>query len=313
MQRYIIQRLIAAIPVLFIVALVIFALLRIAPGDPAALFAGNDATPERIEALREGLGLNQPLPVQLGIWFRDILKGDLGTSLTSHHKVTELIWSRVVPTLSLTVLTELFTVCVGVPLGVLAAWKANSWIDRLVMLFASLGFSIPVFFLGFMMIWLFALQLGFFPPAGYVEPTENLWRYFHRLIMPSIATSTILIAYITRMTRASLLEVLREDYIRTARSKGLTETIILVRHALKNSALPIITVIGLGFAALLSGLVVTEQVFAIPGVGRLVIDAIVRRDYPVIQGAILLVSVVYVFVNLLVDLSYAYFDPRIRY
>ncbi len=313
MHRYVIQRLFASIPVLIIVALVVFALIRIAPGDPASLFVGNDADPVRIAELREGLGLNRPLPIQLGIWFRDILSGNLGKSITSKYPVTELIWARLTPTLSLAILTQIMTVLIAVPLGVLAAWRANSWLDRTVMLFASFGFSIPVFFLGFMLIWIFALRIGIFPAAGYVAPSENFGAYLHRLILPSFATSTILIAYITRMTRASVLEVLREDYIRTARSKGLTETSVLIRHALKNAALPVITVIGLGFAALLSGLVLTEQVFAIPGIGRLVIDAIVRRDYPVIQGAILITSVVYVFVNLLVDLSYAYFDPRIRY
>ena len=307
MTGYVIRRVFSVIPVLAVVALIVFALIRIAPGDPAAIIAGHEATMEEVEGIREALGLNEPMHVQLFIYAADILRGDLGKSILSKHEVSHLIAQRVVPTLSLAILTEVIAIFIAIPLGVLAAWKANTWIDRVVMIIATLGFSVPVFWLGFLMIWLFAVKLGLFPAAGY------LWRWFHRLIMPSVATGVIIMALVTRMTRATVLETLREDYVRTARAKGLAENVVLIRHALRNAALPIITVIGLGVAALLSGLVVTESVFAIPGLGRLLLNAILARDYPIIQGAILVTSTVYVFINLLVDLSYAYFDPRIRY
>ena len=313
MQRYIVQRILSSIPVLILVSVFVFALVQLAPGDPASLLAGQEALPEDVDAMRKAMGLDKPIHVQLGIWFANILQGDLGKSVISKLPVMDLIIARLTPTLSITILSEFITVVVAVPLGVLAAWKANTWIDRGIMVFASFGFSIPIFFLAFLLIWAFALKIPLFPPAGYVKPEDDFFAFLHRLILPAISTGLILMALITRMTRASVLEILREDYIRTARSKGLAETTVLVRHALKNAALPIITVIGIGFAALLSGLVVTESVYAIPGVGRLIVDAIVKRDYPVIQGAILLVSFVYVFINLLIDLSYAFFDPRIRY
>ena len=313
MTGYIIRRVLATLPVLLVVALVVFALIRFAPGDPAAIIAGQEATQEEVEGIRRQLGLDRPLPIQLGIWFRDIFRGDLGRSILSKHEVSELIVQRVVPTLSLAVLTEIFALVVAIPLGVLAAWKANSWIDRAVMVFATLGFSIPVFWLGFILIFFFAVKIPLFPAAGYVAPSEDFISYLHRLALPSLATGVIIMALITRMTRATVLETLREDYVRTARSKGLSEETVLIRHALRNAALPIITVIGLGVAALLSGLVVTESVFGIPGLGRLLLNAIVSRDYPIIQGTILIISVVYVIINLLVDISYAFFDPRVRY
>ena len=313
MTGYIIRRVLATIPVLVVVALVVFALIRFAPGDPAAIIAGQESTQEEVEGIRRQLGLDRPLPVQLGIWFRDILRGDLGQSILSKHEVSELIVQRVVPTLSLAVLTEIFALVVAIPIGVLAAWKANSWIDRVVMVFATLGFSIPVFWLGFILIFFFAVKIPLFPAAGYIAPSEDFFSYLHRLALPALATGVIIMALIARMTRATVLETLREDYVRTARSKGLSENIVLIRHALRNAALPIITVIGLGVAALLSGLVVTESVFGIPGLGRLLLNAIVSRDYPIIQGTILIISVVYVIINLLVDISYAFFDPRVRY
>ncbi len=313
MTGYIIRRVLATIPVLLVVALVVFALIRFAPGDPAAIIAGQEATQEEVEGLRRQLGLDRPLPIQLGIWFRDILRGDLGQSILSKHEVSELIVQRVVPTLSLAIFTEIFALVVAIPIGVLAAWKANSWIDRAVMVLATLGFSIPVFWLGFILIFFFAVKIPLFPAAGYIAPSEDFVSYLHRLALPSLATGVIIMALIARMTRATVLETLREDYVRTARSKGLSENLVLIRHALRNAALPIITVIGLGVAALLSGLVVTESVFGIPGLGRLLLNAIVSRDYPIIQGTILIISVVYVIVNLLVDISYAFFDPRVRY
>jgi peptide/nickel transport system permease protein len=313
MTGYIIRRIIATIPVLLVVSLLVFGLMRLSPGDPARLIAGMEAEEWQVERIRESLGLNRPLPVQLGIWFKNILRGDLGVSIVSKHEVLGLILQWVTPTITLAVLTVLFALSMAIPLGVLAAWKANTWIDRTVMVYASFGFSIPVFWLGFMMIWLFAVKLDLFPAAGYIAPTEDFLGFFHRMALPVITTGIIFMALITRMTRATLLEILREDYVRTAKAKGLADKVVLIRHALRNAALPIITIVGLGFAGLLGGLVVTEQVFAIPGLGRLLVNSIVSRDFPVIQGMVLVISMVYVFMNLVIDIAYAYFDPRIRY
>jgi peptide/nickel transport system permease protein len=312
-QRYVIQRLIASIPVLFILAVVIFAVLRISGGDPAAIIAGKDAPQWQIEAIRKDLGLDRPIVSQLGIYLKDILSGDLGQSINSKIPVIKLIKQRVVPTLSIAIMTELLTLPIAIPFGILAAWKANTWIDKSIMVFSSLGFSIPIFFLGFLLIKAFALEINLFPAAGYTPPTEDFGAFLHKLILPAFATAVIFWAFLVRMTRATMIEVLREDYIRTARAKGLAESSVLIRHALKNAALPIVTVVGWGIAELFAGLVVTEQVFAIPGMGRLIVDSIVRRDYPVIQGAMLVIAVLQVVVNLLTDLSYAIFDPRIKY
>ena len=318
MLPYLIRRLLATIPVLMVVGLFTFALLRVTPGDPAALIAGLQATPEQVEAVRTKLGLDRSLTVQLGAWVRDLARGDLGDSVRSGKPVLGLIARRVEPSLSLAILTEIIAISVAIPLGVLAAWKANSWIDRAVMVFAAVGFSMPVFWLGYILIWIFGLWAfglddPILPVAGYRPFSEGFLTYIKYLILPSVSLGLVLIALITRMTRASMLEILREDYVRTARSKGMSEKVVLVRHALRNASLPIITVIGLGVGALLSGAVVTESVFAIPGMGRLVVDAISARDYPVIQGMILVVATVYVFINLAVDITYTYLDPRIRY
>ncbi len=313
MQAYILRRLLAAIPVIFVVLLFTFLLLRVTPGDPARIMAGPLAPDEQIQAIRESLGLDRPIIVQLGIFLKDIFQGDFGESIASKHPVTELLGARILPSVSLTILTELIAVGLGVPLGVIAAWKANSWLDRGAMLFSTLGYSMPLFFLGFLLILGLAVRLPLFPVAGFVHPGDGVDDFLRSIFLPSLATGLVLMALITRMTRASMLEVLGEDYVRTARAKGLPETSVLLRHALRNSALPILTVIGLGFAGLLAGVVVTEVVFAIPGIGRLTVTAMLQRDYPVIQAAIILVSGIYLLVNLLVDLSYALFDPRIRY
>jgi peptide/nickel transport system permease protein len=313
MAGYVLRRIIATIPVLFVVSLLVFGLMRLSPGDPARLIAGMEAEEWQVDAIRESLGLNRPLPIQLGIWFKNILRGDLGVSIVSKHDVLGLILQWVTPTVTLAVLTVLFSLLMALPLGMIAAWKANTWIDRTVMVFASFGFSIPVFWLGFMLIWLFAIKLDLFPAAGYIAPTEDFLGFFYRMALPVFATGIIFMALITRMTRATVLEILREDYVRTARAKGLAENVVLIRHALRNAALPIITVVGLGFAGLLGGLVVTEQVFAIPGLGRLLVNSIIARDFPVIQAMVLVISMVYVFMNLVIDITYAYFDPRIRY
>ncbi len=313
MGTYIIRRTLATVPVLLVVALIVFALIHFAPGDPAAIIAGTFAGEEQVERIREQLGLNEPLPVQLGIWFKNIVQGDLGTSLSGKKPVLEMIRDRMLPTFAVAILTDIFAVALGVPLGILAAWKANTWIDRVVMVFSTAGYSIPLFWLGFILMYVFAVRLEIVPVAGYVHPGENLGAFFHRLVLPVIATGLVVMALIARMTRATVLEVLGEDYIRTARAKGLVESTVLIRHALRNAILPIITVIGVGFALLLGGVVVTENVFAIPGLGRLLVNAISHRDYPVIQGTILVLSAIYAVVNLMVDISYAFLDPRIRY
>ena len=313
MGTYIIRRTLATFPVLLVVALIVFALIHFAPGDPAAIIAGTFAGEEQVERIREQLGLNEPLPVQFGIWFKNIVQGDLGTSLSGKKPVLEMIRDRMLPTFAVAILTDIFAVALGVPLGILAAWKANTWIDRVVMVFSTVGYSIPLFWLGFILMYVFAVRLEIVPVAGYVHPGENLGAFFHRLVLPVIATGLVVMALIARMTRATVLEVLGEDYIRTARAKGLVESTVLIRHALRNAILPIITVIGVGFALLLGGVVVTENVFAIPGLGRLLVNAISHRDYPVIQGTILVLSAIYAVVNLMVDISYAFLDPRIRY
>jgi len=311
-KRYLVQRILSSIPVMLIVAVLTFSLIHLAPGDPAALMAGIEAQEAEIEEIRERLGLNRPLPVQLGIWFKDLFQGDMGTSLHSKFAIRTLISQRLPATLSVGVFAQVVAIVVGVPLGVLAAWKANSWIDRSAMVFAVLAFSIPSFWLAYNLIFLFAVKLDWLPAIGYSPVSEGVFPWLRSLTLPAVSVGLIIAGLITRITRATLLEVLREDYVRTARAKGLAERRVLFRHALKNAAVPIMTVIGLGMAALITGLVVTETVFAIPGIGRLVVDSVQRRDYPVIQGVMLLVSLGYVMINLLIDLTYSFFDPRIR-
>ena len=313
MLGFIVRRIIATIPVMGIVALFVFSLLYIAPGDPAVVIAGDQATPEDVERIRTALGLDRPFLERFGEWSWRILQGDLGTSMFTGMPVTQLIGQRLEPTLSLMVLTLFLSILVAVPIGVLAAWKAGSWGDRGVMGFAVFGFSVPVFVVGYVLAYVFALELEWFPVQGYTPLSEGLWLWFENLVLPAIALGCVYIALIARITRASMLEVLQQDYIRTAQAKGLGQRPILFMHALKNAAVPIVTVIGIGMALLIGGAVVTESVFAIPGLGRLTIDAILRRDYPVIQGIVLLFSFVYVLVNLVVDLIYTMLDPRIRY
>ena len=313
MHVYLIRRILATIPVMVVVALFVFALLHLSPGDPAAVIAGDYASPADIERIRHQLGLDAPIHTQLGIWLWNVVRGDLGTSIFSGLPVTKLIGQRLEPTLALTVTTMFIAVVLAVPMGVVASWTAGTWIDRLVMVFAVLGFSLPVFWLGFLFIFGFSLKLGVLPVQGYVSFREGLLPCLQHLILPSLTLGIVYMALIARMTRASMLEVLREDYIRTAHAKGLRPYAVLLWHALKNAALPIVTIIGVGVALLIGGVVVTESVFAIPGLGRLTVDAILHRDYPVIQGIILVFSAVYVLINLLVDVIYTFLDPRIRY
>jgi peptide/nickel transport system permease protein len=310
---YVLRRLAATVAVMAVVAFVVFGLLYFTPGDPAAILAGDAATSDDIARIREKLGLDQPFLVRLGTWLWALAHGDLGTSIFTNLPVTRLIGQRIEPTVALTLCTLLVTVVVAVTLGVLAAARAGKWIDRLVMGFSVLGFSIPVFVLAYILILVFSIWLGWLPVQGYTSLREGFWPWLRHLILPSIALGTVYMALVARITRASMLEVLAQDYIRTAQAKGLDERHVLYGHALKNAAVPIVTVIGIGFALLISGAVVTETVFAIPGLGRLTVDAILRRDYPIIQGVTLLFSAIYVVVNLAVDLSYLFLDPRIRY
>lgn len=310
---YVLRRLGATLIVMAVVALFVFSLLFLTPGDPAAVIAGDVATTDDIQRIRAKLGLNEPFLVQFGGWVGRLLHGDLGTSIFTNLPVTKLIGQRVQPTVSLTLLTLVVAVLIAVPVGVLAAAKAGTWTDRLVMGFSVLAFSVPVFVLAYLLIGLFSIRLEWLPVQGYRPFSDGLWPWLSHLILPSIALGTVYMAFIARITRAAMLDVLAQDYIRTANAKGLSPRAVLTRHALKNAGVPIITVIGIGIALLISGAIVTETVFAIPGIGRLTVDAILRRDYPIIQGVILLFSGVYVLINLLVDLSYRLFDPRIRY
>jgi peptide/nickel transport system permease protein len=295
------------------VAVLVFLLLRLTPGDPAAIMAGDAANTEQIEQIRKGLGLDQPIVAQFGIWLGRLLSGDLGESFYFRVKVTTLIAQRLEPTVALATLTILLAVIVSIPLGVIAAWRFGGWFDRMLMGFSVMGFSVPVFVLAYLLIWLVSLKLEWLPVQGYARIADGFWPFIRHLILPSITLSVIYIALIARVTRASVLEALGEDYIRTARAKGLPELRVLVRHALANAAVPIATVIGIGIAILIGGVVVTESVYAIPGLGRLTVDAVLARDFPTIQGVILFFSFIYVLVNLVIDLSYVFLDPRIRY
>ena len=307
------RRILATIPVMGVVALTVFGLLHLTPGDPAVIIAGDYATTQDIERIRARLGLDRPLLAQAGLWLASVARGDLGVSIYSGLPVTRLIGQRVGPTAALTALAMLISVTLAVPLGVLAAWRQGSWLDRAIMIVSVSGFSMPVFWLGFLLVWVFAIQAGVLPVQGYQPLEAGPWQFLRHLVLPAVTLSLVYMALIARMTRASVLGVLREDYIRTAFAKGLAPRRVLLAHALKAASLPVVTIIGVGFALLIGGAVVTESVFAIPGLGRLTVDAIVRRDYPVVQGVVLVVSGVYVLLNLVIDVAYVVLDPRIRY
>lgn len=309
---FLFRRILATFPVMAVVAVLVFLLIHLSPGDPAALIAGDLATGEDIRKLRSALGLDLPLWQQFGLWIGRLLTGDLGTSIFTQVPVTTLLAQRLEPTLSMTVLTMAITLVLAVPLGTLAAYRAGTWIDRLVMVFAVLAFSVPVFLVGYLLIYAFAVQLPWFPVQGYTRLSDGVGPWLRSVVLPCTNLSLFYIALVTRMTRATVLEVLHEDYIRTARAKGLGVLAVL-GHALRNAAIPIATTVGVGVAMLIGGVVVTETVFAIPGVGRLVIESVQRHDYPVIQSVLLVSAAVYVLVNLLIDLSYRLFDPRIQY
>ena len=313
MLGYLLRRVLAAIPVMGVVALFVFLLLRLTPGDPAAILAGDNATPEQLEHIRTSLGLNEPLYTQFFTWIGKLLHADLGVSLISNVPVLQMIGQRVEPSISIALSTILLSIIIAVPLGVIAASKHGTWIDRFVMGLSVLGFSVPVFVVGYILIEVFAIDLRWVPVQGFRSISSGLSPFLERIVLPTFTLSFIYVALIARMTRASMLDVLGEDYVRTARAKGIGEVAVLLRHALRNAAVPVITVIGNGFALLISGVVVTESVFNLPGVGRLTVDAVLARDYPVIQAMILLTSLVYVTVNLLIDVAYTFLDPRIRY
>ncbi|MEY4077292.1 MAG: Glutathione transport system permease protein GsiC [Pseudomonadota bacterium] len=317
MLQFLLRRILAVLPVLFVVSLVVFLILRLAPGDPAAVIAGNSATNEDIAKIQVQLGLDRSIPVQYGIWMGNVFRGDLGFSYYLNKPVTELIAQRVEPTLSLAFGTVILALLIAVPLGTVAAWRMGGWLDRLLSGFSVAGFSVPVFVIGYLLIYLFAIRLEWLPVQGYKSlsgpSAAGPWAWMRQLILPWMTLAMIYVALIARVTRASVSEALTEDYIRTARAKGISETAVLLRHALANAAVPIVTVVGIGIALLIGGVVVTETVYAIPGLGSLTVDAVLNRDFPVIQGLVLLFSVSYVLINLLVDLSYLVLDPRIRY
>ncbi|HEV8352798.1 MAG TPA: ABC transporter permease [bacterium] len=333
MGRYLARRLVELVPVAFGVLLVVFAISHLTPGDPVLIALGEHATPEAIDHLRAELQLNDPLPIQFGKYLGRALRGDLGRSIQNNEEVTEELRNRFPATIELTVAAMLIASAVGVLTGVIAAARQNSWFDGASMVVALFGFSMPIFWLGIMLILLFAWYLGWFPISGRLDYTVEITRVtnlyivdailtrnwpalenaLRHLVLPAVTLATVPLAIIARMTRSSLLEVLRQDYVRTARAKGLTERRVVSRHALKNAFIPVITVIGLNVGALLGGAILTETIFAWPGVGRLVVDAIFARDYPLVQGVVLVIALVFVLVNLLVDVSYAVLDPRIRY
>jgi peptide/nickel transport system permease protein len=313
MYAYILRRILATIPVMLIVAFIVFSLLYLTPGDPAEVIAGEHATAEDIARIRANLGLNDPFLLRFGTWIASIMQFDLGTSLLTNMPVSQMIGQRIEPTLSLMLPTLILAVCIAVPLGVIAAWRAGTKVDHFITVFAVLGFSVPVFVVGYALVWSFSLKLGWLPVQGYAPIGQGVSRWFQHLVLPCLTLSSAYIALITRITRTAVLEVLQQDYIRTAEAKGVGRHAILFVHALKNASVPIITVIGIGVALLIGGAVVTESVFAIPGLGRLTMESILRRDYPVIQAIVLLFSISYVLVNLLIDIAYTFVDPRIRY
>ena len=313
LYQYVARRLAATIPVMAVVAIFVFLLLRLTTGDPAAIIAGDNATAQQVEDIRAKLGLDRPIGEQFLIWLGNMARGDFGESFFFKKRVSELILDRVQPTLALASCTMVLAVLLAVPLGVTAAYRRGTWIDRLVMGVSVLGFSVPAFVIGYVLIYVFAVQLAWLPVQGYQRIGDGLGGFIQRLILPSVTLATIYVALIARITRGSVLEVMNADYVRTARAKGLPDAGVLLRHVLRNAAVPIVTVIGLGVALLIGGVVVTESLFSIPGLGRLTVDAVLARDYPTVQAVVLLFSLVYVMINLLVDLTYTILDPRIRY
>lgn len=313
MTAFILRRLVLAIPVLLIVGIVVFTLIHLTPGDPAAVILGPDATPEQVDELRERLGLNEPFHIQFVDWFTSALRLDFGDSLFIGLPVTEALIDRAQPTGLLTLYALTLSILIGIPAGVIAAVRRNSLLDRFLMVFSISGAAIPNFFLGILLILLFAVRLRWLPAGGYENIQDSLWGHIKHMILPAFTLGVSSAGLLARLVRSSMLDVLKEDYVRTAFSKGLPERLVVIRHALRNALIPAITVVGVSLGGLLGGAVVTETVFSIPGMGRLVVSSIARRDFPVIQGAVMTIAAIYVFANLLVDVLYVYVDPRVRY
>ena len=312
MHRYLASRLAGMLAVMSIVAVLVFILTRAAPGDPVAVLLGDQATAEDIATVRVQYGLDKPLPVQFGYWLREVLQGNLGQSIFLQRPVTQALAERAEPTTLLALMAVAIATLIGVPCGIVSAVFRGRWIDQFFTGIAMLGASIPSFWLGLVLMQMFAVSLGWFPVSGYGEPGAPLLERLHALVLPSTVLGLLNSALIIRFTRASMLDVLGEDYVRTARSKGLPEGTVVLKHALRNALVPIVTVIGLTAALMIGGAVVTETVFGLPGVGNLVVSAVLRRDYPVIQGALLVIAAIYVLINFAIDLLYMAVDPRVK-
>lgn len=313
MTPYLAGRLLALVPVLLVVAIVVFLITRFTPGDPVRVLLGEDARPEQVQALRRHLGLDAPLPVQFGLWLARAVRGDLGASLFNRLPVSRTIAQHVGPTMMLSLMAIIVALCIGIPVGIVSAVFRNSWLDQASLALAMLGAAVPSFWLGLSLIIVFAVNLGWLPSSGFRPPAEGLWTSARHLFLPALALGLPNSALIIRFVRSSLLDVIATDYVRTARAKGLTERVVIFRHAVRNALVPILTVVGLTFAALMGGAVVTETVFSIPGIGQLVVSSVLRRDYPVVQGVTLIVATSYVAINLMVDLLYLLVDPRVKY
>lgn len=313
MGAFILKRLIGMIPVLFLVSVIVFSIIHLTPGDPALMILGEEVTPEKLVALRRQLGLDQPLPVQYGVWLSDVLHGDLGRSVRTQQPVIEAIGERLPPTIELTILAMIVSLAIAMPAGIISAVRRNSASDMVSTTMALFGISMPNFFLAILLIFIFALKLRWFPPIGYTPIAENWVANLRGMVLPAVTLGAATAALVSRQLRSSLLEVLGQDYVRTARAKGLGERMIILAHALKNAMIPVTTIIGLQVGALLGGAIITETIFVLPGVGRLIVDAIFARDFPIVQGAVLFLALVYLFANLVVDILYVFLDPRIRY
>jgi peptide/nickel transport system permease protein len=311
--RYILRRLLLLIPVLIIVAVIVFSLVHLTPGDPASMMLGRDATIEQKEALREQLGLNEPVMSQFVNWTLGVLQGDFGESLFIGKPVTEALSERAEPTIMLTVYALVFSIIIAIPAGVMAAVRPNSLLDRMLMVLSISGAAIPSFFFGILLILFFAVRLGWLPSGGYVNISDGFWEHFKYMILPSFALGFSAAGLLARLVRSSMLDVMNQDFVRTAYAKGLAERPVVVRHALRNAMIPAMTVIGITLANMLGGAVVIETVFNIPGMGRLIVQSVTRRDFPVVQAAVLLIAVIEVVVMLTIDILYVFIDPRIRY
>lgn len=313
MKNYLIKRILSIIPVMMVVAALVFAIQHMTPGNPAEIILGEEAAPEEIKALEHSMGLDKPVVVQLGIWFLNIARGDLGNSIYYNEPVTKIILAHALPTLQLTLMAILVDILLGITIGVAAAAAHGTKTDNILMFFASINLSLPISWLGLMLMLVFSLHLKIFPVSGYVPITEDPIKSIMYMALPAIAIGAGAAARLSRMTRANLLEVLRTDYILAARAKGVSNNKILFKHALKNILIPILTIIGFSLAGNMGGAVISEQIFGIPGIGRLMIFAVFNRDYPIVQGVVLFIAFIYVFINLVIDIVYALVDPRIVY